>query len=450
MTPKYSAVQNSGWACRFALPLLALALLSPGDLRAAEAGSASGDPIVYEIVVTGGELLAGVYADSHTQFLTQTLHPLGLRCVGSISVDDKRADIAEALGFAVSRAKLVIVTGGLGPTENDITREALSEFTGIALQERPEVLRGWAERLNTTPDQLRPNLRRQAQVPDKGGWLKNGGGTAIGLVFEDPRAVIVALPGPPRELQPMVHDELVPYLSRRFGTRLPGCSLTLRFVGLGQSQISQTLDDNALLPSDVIVSSQFDGGRVDYTFALPDDTPQGRARLQQLKRHIQEHLGDHVYGEGTISLEEHIVSLLNNKGMTLALAEVGSGGSVAAALGGVEGARDYLAGAFTATTEEKLHSLLEVDKGAWRRSAAEPRLQLLAAAAAERAVSQWALLVGPILRDGDRRLVVAVFRMPGGRMETERFELRGGGDTARSHLTTRLLDRLRQRLQRSP
>ena len=147
MTPKYSAVQNSGWACRFALPLLALALLSPGDLRAAEAGSASGDPIVYEIVVTGGELLAGVYADSHTQFLTQTLHPLGLRCVGSISVDDKRADIAEALGFAVSRAKLVIVTGGLGPTENDITREALSEFTGIALQERPEVLRGWAERL---------------------------------------------------------------------------------------------------------------------------------------------------------------------------------------------------------------------------------------------------------------------------------------------------------------
>ena len=115
-------------------------------------------------------------------------------------------------------------------------------------------------------------------MPVQGTYLKNANGTAVGLVFETPDRVIVALPGPPRELQPMVRDELVPYLSRRFGTRPPGASLTLRFVGLGQSQIDQTLKDHVPLPADITTSSQFEGGRVDFTFSLPGDTPEDRAR----------------------------------------------------------------------------------------------------------------------------------------------------------------------------
>jgi len=286
----------------------------------------------YMIIVTGGELLAGAYQDGHTYFLTRTLRPLGLSCVGSMCVGDNQADLKEALRFATGRAALVIVTGGLGPTANDITREVLSDFTGIALKEHPDVLQQLARRFSVPPADLRANLRRQTEVPIRGTYFKNPNGTAVGLVFEMPDAVIVALPGPPGELQHMVRDELVPYLSRRFGTRLPGCSLMLRFVGLGQSQIDQTLKDRVPLSPDVTVSSQFQGSRVDFTFSLPDDTPGDRARLQDLKQKITEYLGDYIYADSDTSLEEHVVKLLEARKATLALAEVGSAGSLTAAL----------------------------------------------------------------------------------------------------------------------
>ena len=125
-------------------------------------------PTRYMIVVTGGELLSGVYADGHTYFITRTLRPLGLQCVGSMSVDDKQADLKEALRYATDKAALVIVTGGLGPTENDITRETLSDFTGVTLKEHPEVLQNMARRFHVSPAQVRSNLRRQTQVPTQG------------------------------------------------------------------------------------------------------------------------------------------------------------------------------------------------------------------------------------------------------------------------------------------
>jgi nicotinamide-nucleotide amidase len=173
----------------------------------------------YMIVVTGSELLSGAYPDGHTYFLTRTLRPLGLECIGSMIVDDKQDEIKEALRYATDKAYLVIVTGGLGPTDNDITRKALSDFTGITLKEQPDVLREMAQRFHVPPDQLRANLRRQTQVPVNGTYFRNTEGTAVGLVFNSTGSVIVAMPGPPRELQTMVRNELVPYLSKRFGTR---------------------------------------------------------------------------------------------------------------------------------------------------------------------------------------------------------------------------------------
>ena len=113
--------------------LVSLALAIPSLAAPSQAPQAP-PATHYAIVVTGSELLAGAYADGHTHFLTRTLRPLGLECVGSICVDDKRPDLQAALGFAAGRAPLVIVTGGLGPTDNDITREALSAFTGIELK----------------------------------------------------------------------------------------------------------------------------------------------------------------------------------------------------------------------------------------------------------------------------------------------------------------------------
>jgi len=403
----------------------------------------------YIIVVTGGELLSGVYPDGHTYFITRTLRPLGLECLGSMSVNDKQADLTEALRYATDKADLVIVTGGLGPTDNDITREALSDFTGITLKEHPDALQEMALRFRVSPDRLRANLRRQTQTPKDGTYFKNTEGTAVGLVFETNDAVIVALPGPPRELQAMVHNELVPYLSKRFGTRLPGSSLTLRFVGLGQSQIDQTLEDNVPLAPDITVSSQFEGSRVDFTFSLPEDTPQDRARLLELKNEVMKHLGEYVYADDETSLEEYVLKLLKARGERLALAEAGSGGTLAAALSSADGNGQIMAGAYIAPTIEKLYHLLAIDNNDSISNTSEVlRITKLATAVADATASQWVVVVGEVRRDenGSGYLEVA-FKLPDGRVESRQVRLRGTGELARSRLSTQLLDQLRRRLK---
>jgi nicotinamide-nucleotide amidase len=427
--------------------LLSLVLLSVAWSQSAAADDSgnkpASQPVRYMVVITGDELLAGAYPDGHTFFLTRTLWPLGLQCVGSMFVDDSQADVKEALGFAAGKATLIIVTGGLGPTDNDITREALRNFTGIELREHPDVLAAMARRFNMPAAELRSNLRRQTRVPVQGTYLKNANGTAVGLVFEMPDRVIVALPGPPRELQPMVRDELVPYLSRRFGTRPPGASLMLRFVGLGQSQIDQTLKDHVPLPKDVMTSSQFEGGRVDFTFSLPRDTPEDRVRLNELKAGVVKYLGESIYAEDeTTSLEDCVVKLLAARGQTLALAEIGSGGALAAALNGAKDAPRVLAGAHVAPTPERLQHLLGI-----RQQPSDGNLtQRLAQAAAKEAASQWAIAIGEVRRtDGNSSVEVAV-RRPDGRVESREVRVQGSDAPARAWLITDVVDQLRRRL----
>ena len=389
---------------RIVMSMLAVWMGLAGTARTQVSPSeAPAEAVRYMIVVTGGELLAGAYADGHTHFLTRTLYPLGLHCVGSMCVDDTRADIGAALRFATDRAVLVIVTGGLGPTDNDVTREAICEFTGTPLREHPELLEAMAQRFRVPPEQLRANLRRQIQTPVGGSYLNNANGTAVGLVFESDKGAIVALPGPPGELQTMVRRELIPYLSRRFGTRPPGPSLLLRFIGLGQSEIDHRIKERMTLDADIIVGSHFEGGRVDFTFTLPDDTPQARQRLDDLKRKIVGVFGESIYADDDTSLERHVVNLLRARGATLALAEVGSGGAVAAALTGADGTGEVVLGAYVAPTTERLHHLLDVHDANWAKNASvDEAVPQLATAAARAAESEWAVAVGPLRDDGWR------------------------------------------------
>lgn len=403
----------------------------------------------YMIVVTGGELLAGAYPDGHTAFLTRTLLPMGFHCVRSTIVDDSRADIQEALRQATAKVPLVIVTGGLGPTENDVTRPALAELTGIPLAEKADVLAEFERRFKQPQQGLRPNLRRQALVPTQGTYLKNGGGTAVGLVFEMPAAVVVALPGPPRELQPMVLHELVPYLTRRYGTRPPALSIGLRFVGVGQSQISHVLDEHVHLSPEIVVGSTFEASRVDFTFSLRDDTPENRARLETLKQRILKELGEYVYADDTTSLEEHVCRLLAHKRQRLTIAEAGSGASLAAALAGAEHAEGVLAGAHVATSEQQLRRMLRVPDAAWAAAnTAAQRLGLIAAAVSSDTGAEWAVVVGDLQQDpaGARRVKVAL-RQPNGQVEIVQLAPRGSGELARANLATQLLDQLRRRLK---
>ncbi|MHB8900847.1 MAG: competence/damage-inducible protein A [Thermoguttaceae bacterium] len=413
----------------------------------------------YMVVVTGTEILAGAFADGHTLFLTQTLRPLGLQCVGSMTVDDGQDDIREALAYAVRRTPLVIVTGGLGPTDNDVTCEAISAFTGIAVQEHPDALADLARRMATPVEGLRANLRRQVRVPLGGSWLKNVNGTAVGLVFETANGAIVALPGPPRELQPMVVDELVPYLARRFGTRRPGISLTVRFVGLGQSAIDERMKARVPLPDDVVLASQFDGTRVDFTFSLAKDDPQHGRQLEDLRKKMLAEFPENIYAtDPRTTLENVVIDLLKARGARLVLAEMASGGAVESALSAAQdnpapddpdaADRKVLAGGYVAPDYQTLSRLAKIPADAPETPEDDARrmkqLAGLLSAAADR---QWAVVVGPRLPDtrGSAHTLVAICR-PGADTVVMPLPVRGNDPLSRARLATQVVDQLRKEL----
>jgi len=409
----------------------------------------SEEPTRYMVVITGSELLAGAFPDGHTHFLTRTLRPLGLRCVGSMIVDDGQADIQTALRYAAGRAELVIVTGGLGPTDNDVTCEAISDFTDIEVSEHPDVLASIAQRFGTPVAQLRANLRRQTRVPAGGIYLKNANGTAVGLVFDTGTRVVVALPGPPRELQPMVEEELIPYLSRRFGTRLPGSSLTVRLAGLGQSSIADRMKQRLTMPKDLVVTSQFDGSRVDFTFSLPEENGENRRQLDDLKHQLLQEFGENIYAtEEGLSLEAVVVSLLKKRGVRLALAEIASGGSVEAALSGVKDAGEVLAGAVVAPDEQTMERLLRTPEGPRTQAIGEPqRVERWADLLSDAASRQWAVVVGPkTIGEGGSASANVAIRDSDGRTVVFRLPIRENDLPNRARLTTQVVDELRKRL----
>ena len=434
--------QARAMASRWAL--VALSIAGFAALGMAQPADLDRSALDYVVVVTGGEILEGLYPDSHTHFLTQTLRPLGGRCVAAVTVDDREEDLIGALHFAVGKAPLVIVTGGLGPTPNDVTREAIAAFSEIPLREHEEVLAAMEKRFNQSRDQFRPNLRRQALVPASGGYLPNTAGTAVGLLFNTTKATIIALPGPPRELQLMVEREVVPFLQDRFGLRRPGAKLTLRFVGLGQSQISQTLQDHLQPPPELVITSGFDAGRVDFTFSFPGETEAEKAWLNTVAKTMRDHLGDHLYAENDSSLEEQVIAAFARRGLTLALIEIGTGGHVTDSLAQVQNLERVLVGSHVAPTARRLVQLLQL------KSPSETDGEYAVAAALEartRSRSDVAVVISAPDGDSSTTRGVRVVWVDGGRREAT-FPQTNSSAAATALLTTRVLDWLRHQIER--
>ena len=410
----------------------------------AQVPQASDSETEFVVVVTGRELLEGAYADAHTQFLARTLLPLGGRCVGSVTVTDDEKEMLRALEYASRRSRIVIVTGGLGPTGDDITRQTLAEYTGIPLQESSQVIQEYRRRYGDRV--FRPSLRRQAQVPSRGAYLKNRVGSAVGLVFDDGQRVVVALPGPPRELRPMVREQLIPFLARRFGIQAAVESVTLRFVGIGESSIQSVIDKHVNLPSGVRVASTFEAGRVDLTFYGHSGLPGIRKSLLALRDRMLEQLGQHVYSVGGSTLEETILRLLADRKATLAVAEVATGGGLSSRLTGTPSAPSVLFGSYVAATNAGIKGLLasEGPEASGQVPEGNEAILDLARKVASDQRDRWVLLVSQLEEgDADRVTLCAGSRAHGFAVESVGFRT---GRSGRERLITRALDFLRRRL----
>ncbi|MBZ0256312.1 CinA family protein, partial [bacterium] len=355
-------------------------------------------PTKYAIVVTGGELLRGVYADGHTQFITSTLEPLGAKCVSAVCVGDTADDLQDALAFSFQHANLVLVTGGLGPTDDDVTRMTLSAFSGIELAENPEVVNEMLRRYGaSSKDSLRANMRRQAMTPTKGRYMPNPNGSAVGLIFDDGNRVIASMPGPPRELQPMVKEQLLPFLAERFGIKTIGTSLKMRFINIGESQIDETMHKYLTLPKELMVSSLFEMGRVDLTLSLPGDSEQDRQTLKQLETELLAHIGDSMYSDKGATLEECVVALLKQNNVSLVTAEVGSGGAVSASLSRPDDAASVYSGGYVAPSDDVMALMVGVDH--LNKDSHEALSKQIAGEIQKRAGSKWGLYISEIHHD---------------------------------------------------
>lgn len=399
-------------------------------------------PTNYFIIVTGGELLEGVISDSHTSFITRTLLPLGLHCVGSIIVDDNRNDIISALKYATNKSKIVIVTGGLGPTANDITRETLSEFTGIPLQENSNLVKQMEQRFNLKREYIRQNLIKQTMIPSKGGYLNNAVGTASGLIFDSDDYEIIALPGPPRELQRMVKYELLPYLEKKYGIRPPYASVTVRFVGIGQSQIDDVLRNKINIDPDIIVGSIFEGSRVDFTFSLHHDPTKDPKILSDLVQKLQQHFKESIYSTNGATLESVVAGRLIKHQITqLVIADACRAYFLNRVLNCDE-FRKILHGAYSAADNAGLKRILRIGEPDDKSPAGEA--SFIANALSENNSNRLAICISEPTGSSADGYSVVIAMKAGDYAEAFNLNIRDLSENSFSYLVTQTLDRLRR------
>ena len=306
-----------------------------------------------EIINTGSELLLGRVTNSHLAFLAQGLLSLGLRVERQVTVPDGVA-IAEALDEAMPRADLILVTGGLGPTSDDITRDAVAEAFGQKLVFRQEILDGIAAKFARRNIPMNDMQRPQAMVPESGAWFENHHGTAPGLAFVNDKTVAILLPGPPRELQPMWTSQVLPWLREKFAARLtPVHEINLRILGIGETRVQELVENEARALGPVEIGYCARSGEVDLRFVATDPAlTQKAAALARAK------IGDAIYAEGNETLEQVVVRLARAASKTIATAESCTGGRVASSLTNVPGASEiFRYGWVTYANEAKTREL---------------------------------------------------------------------------------------------
>jgi hypothetical protein len=246
----------------------------------------------------------------------------------------------------------------------------------------------------------------------------------------------------------MVEQALVPWLRKRLGLREEGCAITLRFVGIGQSAIDATLREQVPLPPRMVVTSRFEGTRVDFTFSLPEAGPQSEQQLMTLTEEVRRHLGSHLYATNTVTLEEVVLARLKARGASWVVAE-SSGPHLAAALSRAAFRKEAgppLVDSLAATSESDLRRLVSLDDVSWTAlTGPDVRAAALARAARRLAGSAWALAIGePVAVQGDRRVVWVALAGPGERAEIWSVGLRDSPETGWPNLVSEVLDHLRR------
>ncbi len=308
------------------------------------------------LISTGTELLHGTTPDTNSVFLAEHLQALGIKVVGKSTVGDEKEQIRQAFSAGLASADLVISTGGLGPTFDDLTKQVACEVMDCKLELRAdeaERIRAYfALRQRTMPD---INLR-QAMFPAEGAVLVNGAGTAPGMYLAKNGKLLVLLPGPPREMHPMFEQEVVPLLKRDLGNELPAIfTRTIKTIGLGESQVEERLKSLMQSSSANSVALLAVDGEVHIRLTREEEAGSEHSpELDRLAEHMIDKLGRNVYGCDDDKLISVVAGLLRQRGRTLSTAESCTGGLLGKMITDLPGSSDYYwGGAVTYSNQAK-------------------------------------------------------------------------------------------------
>jgi nicotinamide-nucleotide amidase len=281
-----------------------------------------------EIVVTGTELLLGEIVDTNSTMMARMLRDIGLDLYYKSTVGDNRERMAAVLNVALDRSDVVLVSGGLGPTVDDITREAASDATGRPLVFRQDLLDQIAARFARFGRPMTENNRRQAHVPEGAIVIENPVGTAPAFIVEDPRGTVICLPGVPRELEYLMAQRVIPYLKERLGQASIIQVKVLRTCSIGESQIDSLIGDLMTLSNPTVGLAAHPGQTDVRITAKAASQVEADRLIAPVEAELRARLGNTIYGEGAESLEAAVTRLLADRGLTLALVDGITGGDV--------------------------------------------------------------------------------------------------------------------------
>ena len=297
-----------------------------------------------EIIAVGSELLTPHRSDTNSLYLTSKLNSLGIEVRFKSVVGDDAELVSAVFRAALERSRLIILMGGLGPTEDDINRQVVADVLGRALHEVPEVIERIVARYARTGRKMPANNARQALVPEGAEWLPNKKGTAPGIWIEQDGRIIVMLPGPPSELEAMFDDQCMP----RLRNRVSGNQIRTRVIkvaGLPESEVDERIAPiykPYSNPSTTILST---GGAIEVHLTAHAPTQeQADALLDELTDKIEPALGEHVFSTRGETLEEVVGMYLVMKQKTLATAESCTGGLLSERITRVAGSSEYYLG----------------------------------------------------------------------------------------------------------
>ncbi|HKV63818.1 MAG TPA: competence/damage-inducible protein A [Candidatus Acidoferrum sp.] len=315
-----------------------------------------------EIIAVGSELLTPDRMDTNSLYLTEELNKLGIEVVRKSIVGDNRDYLSAAFKEALDRVELVIASGGLGPTEDDLTRETLAGLLGRKLNLNNEILRCIEGRFRQLGREMPAVNVRQAMVPEGAEVLDNPRGSAPGLWIEHAGRSIALLPGPPRELKPMYLEQVLPRLQRR-SSSVRMFHRELRVAGMGESGVEQRIKPIYTRYADVNTTILAAPGEIQIHLRMwTGDAAHAQKILDEIVQGFEIALADRIYSQDGSSMEEVVAGLLTRNNSTIAAAESCTGGLLAQRLTSIAGSSSYFLGGVVSYSNERKTAWADVPR----------------------------------------------------------------------------------------